>query len=264
MGMYLPYSSADFSFGRRISNTFFYRFINKEIGEIRIKTSRLIGRQSLSEYIEAQWKGDETMVELEYARNKRIGLSLNYWKGGVLVNDENGVVKQKLETEPYDPVYLAYVARRASSPAVIERADTPLALVNQRVSVWFADVQRYFSGIITAKGALEEQYYIMWDSEANNPEAVPDEVKLPLKDKTLSTTNDERWCLETELAIHTRRPRKAQFGSTANDLQIPLPLNSPLALLPTQPSPKKKRAKTKKSRAKFSRHFDDESDEYYD
>jgi hypothetical protein len=225
-----------------------------EIGEIRIKTSRLIGRQSLAEYIEAVWKGDETMIEMEYLRNRKIGLSLNAWKGGVLVNDENGHVKQKLESEAYEPAYLEYVARRASAPQVEPGAEAGLMeVVGQRVAVWFSDVKQYFCGLITAKGEGAEKYWILWDSDAGQPGAQPDEVTLSAKDRTTSAANAERWCWETELQILTRRPRKAQFGTVAGDLnQLPLPLNSPLALAPAKPTPKAKRSKSRKSRSKLS------------
>lgn len=238
---------------------FCYAFVVKEIGELRIKTQRLMGRQSLAEYIDAQWKGDEAMVEMEYSRNKKIGLSLNHWKGGVLVNDENGVVKQKLETEPLDPEYASYLVRRAATP--VSKEPVIVDPVGQRVSVWFADVKQYFSGLVTSRVTnVEDKFLILWDSDASNPDAQPDEVQLPTADKTTNASNNERWCFEVELQALTRRPMKAHFGPSTG-LQVPLPLNSPIALAPSRPAPKQQRKRGRKP--KFSRQFDSDSDEYY-
>lgn len=44
-----------------------------------------MGRQSLVEYINDQWKGDNRAIEHEYARNKAIGTFLGCWKSGMLV-----------------------------------------------------------------------------------------------------------------------------------------------------------------------------------
>ena len=219
-----------------------------------------MGRQSLAEYIESQWKGDENMVDMEYARNKKIGLSLNHWKGGVLVNDENRVVKQKLETEPLDPEYIAYLARRVITPVLAEPvfADP----VGQRVCVWFADVKQYFSGLVTSRASTgPHKCLILWDSDANNSGAHPDEVDLLPTDKTTNASNNERWCFETELQALTRRPMKAHFGPSI-ELQGPLPLNSPISLDPTRPSPKQQKRKRGR-KPKFSRQFDSDSDEDY-
>lgn len=217
-----------------------------------------MGRQSLAEYIEAQWKGDEAMVEMEYSRNKKIGLSLNHWKGGVLVNDENGIVKQKLESEPLEPEYATYLVRRAATP--VPQEPVLIDPVGQRVSVWFADVKQYFSGLVTARSSAAEKYLILWDSDAGNPEAQPDEVHLVHADKTTSVSNNERWCFEVELQTLTRRPMKAHFGP-ATGIQGPLPLNSPISLDPVRPSPKQQRKRGRKP--KFSRQFDSDSEEYY-
>jgi hypothetical protein len=216
-----------------------------------------MGRQSLVEYIEAQWKGDETIIEYEYARNKKIGLALNHWKGGVLVNDENGVVKQKLETDPLEPAYAAYLAYRSATPTPVE--PEVISPVGQRVSVWFSDVKQYFSGLVTAPGPAEGKFLIIWDSDASDPSAQPDEVELPIKDKTMQSSNDERWCFEAELQAHTRRPMKAHFGQVL-DLQGNIPLNSPLALAPGNPPPKKKKKRGRKSK---KASYDSEDDDEY-
>lgn len=70
----------------------------------------MMGRQSLAEY--ANWKGDEKMIEFEYQRNKYIGTKLNHWKGGVLVNDEEGQVKKMLSTLPLSKEYMDYLNER--------------------------------------------------------------------------------------------------------------------------------------------------------
>lgn len=231
----------------------------KEIGEIRIKTQRLMGRQSLVEYIEAIWKGDETIIEYEYARNKKIGLSLNMWKGGILVNDEKGVVKQQLETEPLEPAYSNYLAhynlKKANEPS--DAAPKEVDPVGQRVSVWFTDAHQYFTGLVTSRGDEEGKYMIVWDSDAGSPESEPTEVLLPKESKTLDEKNQERWCFEIELVAHTRRPMKAHFG-TAIDLHGNVPLNSPLALEPPKPVPpkKKKRGRPRK------KPVDDDDEDY--
>lgn len=218
-----------------------------------------MGRQSLAEYIEVQWKGDETMVEMEYARNKRIGLSLNHWKGGTLINDDAGVVKQRLESEPLDPEYAAYIAQRAITPVPKEPA--PIDPVGQRVSVWFADVKQYFSGLVVRRCEQQDRYMLRWDSNVHDPKAQDDEVQLLQTDKTLSTTNNERWCFEGELHAHTRRPMKAHFGN-AVDLQGQLPLSSPLSLTPNPPPPKKARKRARKVTTK-DKFYDSDSEEYY-
>ena len=58
-----------------------------------------MGRQSLVQYIEDGWKGNADDVAREYENNKRIGLELNCWKGGVLVNDAAGEVLKILAAE---------------------------------------------------------------------------------------------------------------------------------------------------------------------
>lgn len=216
-----------------------------------------MGRQSLAEYIEIQWTGDETMIEMEYGRNKKIGLSLNQWKGGTLINDDAGVVKQRLESEPLEPTYAAYLTRRAKTPSPVK--SNFLDPVGQRVCVWFADVKQYFSAFVVSPATERDRYILRWDSSIGDPEAQDDEVQLLQSDKTLNTANSERWCLEGELQAHTRRPMKAHFGSVL-DLQGNLPLNSPISLKPEPPAPKKTKKRTRKTAAS---RYDDDSDDYY-
>jgi hypothetical protein len=53
----------------------------QEATELRIKTARVMGRQSLVQYIDVKWKGTPADVEREYQRNKAIALKYNCWKG---------------------------------------------------------------------------------------------------------------------------------------------------------------------------------------
>jgi hypothetical protein len=54
---------------------------HQEATELRIKTARAMGRQSLVQYIDVKWKGSPADVEREYQRNKAIALKYNCWKG---------------------------------------------------------------------------------------------------------------------------------------------------------------------------------------
>lgn len=216
-----------------------------------------MGRQSLADYIEAQWKGDETLIEMEYTRNKKIGLSVNQWKGGALINDGAGVVKQKLESEPLEREHAAYLARRAKTPSPIK--STYLDPIGQRVCVWFADVKQYFAAFVVSAGSQPDRYMLRWDSSIDDPEAQDDEVQMLQSDKTLNPANSERWCLEGELQAHTRRPMKAHFGNVL-DLQGNLPLNSPISLTPQPAAPKSKKKRARKSA--FT-NYDDDDDDYY-
>jgi hypothetical protein len=56
-------------------------FPHQEATELRIKTARAMGRQSLVQYIDVKWKGSPADVEREYQRNKVIALKYNCWKG---------------------------------------------------------------------------------------------------------------------------------------------------------------------------------------
>lgn len=82
----------------------------KECTAIKAKANRMMGRQSLADYV--NWKGDEKMIEFEYQRNKAIGLHLNHWKGGVLVNDDEGKVKHMLDNEPISQEYANYLKEK--------------------------------------------------------------------------------------------------------------------------------------------------------
>lgn len=86
----------------------------QEEAELRVKTARLMGRQSLVRY--KNWKGDATAIAAEYdipiscycyllrltlryryAKNKELGLKLGSWKSGQLVADDGGEVEQALK-----------------------------------------------------------------------------------------------------------------------------------------------------------------------
>lgn len=43
------------------------------------------------------WKGNREAVDAEYEKNKAIGAKTGCWKGGVLVEDDNGSVRKALE-----------------------------------------------------------------------------------------------------------------------------------------------------------------------
>lgn len=61
---------------------------------IRLKTARLLGTQSLARHM--GWKGDAAAVQQEYEFHKRLGEELGCWKGGVLVENDQGSVAQAL------------------------------------------------------------------------------------------------------------------------------------------------------------------------
>jgi len=63
--------------------------------ELRIKTARLLGRQSIVAY--HGQKLTEEMIAREYEWNKALGEEVGCWKGGVLVNDDAGVVATRIE-----------------------------------------------------------------------------------------------------------------------------------------------------------------------
>lgn len=64
---------------------------------MRVKTSALIGRQSLKLY--KNWKGDEAAINREWKRNHEIGLEFNMWKGVLVCDDDGKVMKRIMETE---------------------------------------------------------------------------------------------------------------------------------------------------------------------
>lgn len=64
--------------------------------ELRVKASRLVGRQNLKAY--GGWKANAAMLDVERERNKAIAERLkadtgvDRWKGNVLVADDDGLV----------------------------------------------------------------------------------------------------------------------------------------------------------------------------
>jgi hypothetical protein len=63
--------------------------------ELRLKTIKLIGRQNLSSY--KNWKGGEEEIAEEYRKNKEIGQKFGCWKGGCLVNDDEGLIEESMK-----------------------------------------------------------------------------------------------------------------------------------------------------------------------
>jgi len=61
---------------------------------IRLKTARLLGTQSLARHM--GWRGDSIAVQKEYEFHKKLGEELGCWKGGVLVENDQGSVAQAL------------------------------------------------------------------------------------------------------------------------------------------------------------------------
>lgn len=85
----------------------FSNFLQKN-ADLRIKASRLIGRQNLKPY--AGWKADADMVSAEWQRNKSIAdrvkaeTGAERWKGNVLVVDDEGVIAAAIaESEARQP-----------------------------------------------------------------------------------------------------------------------------------------------------------------
>ncbi|CAL8462744.1 g2277 [Coccomyxa elongata] len=62
---------------------------------VRVKAARLLGSQSLARYV--GWKGNREAVEAEYSKNKELGERIGCWKGGVLVEDDDGSVRKALQ-----------------------------------------------------------------------------------------------------------------------------------------------------------------------
>eukprot|EP00803_Ostreobium_quekettii_P011397 evm.model.scf_473.1 EVM.evm.TU.scf_473.1 scf_473:766-1555(+) len=77
---------------QEISSTFL-----PEWGEqtIRLWTMRTLGSQSLARYM--AWKGSREDVEDERHKNRDLGKRLGCWKGGLLVEDDDGTVARELE-----------------------------------------------------------------------------------------------------------------------------------------------------------------------
>ena len=61
---------------------------------IRIKAARMLGTQSLARHV--GWKGDKATVDAEREKHRKLGERLGCWKGGVLVEDDNGSVAKAL------------------------------------------------------------------------------------------------------------------------------------------------------------------------
>ena len=59
--------------------------------ELRVKTGRVLGRQSVVRY--KGWKPNAAMVAAEFEANRRIGTATGMWKGS-LVADEGGEVEK--------------------------------------------------------------------------------------------------------------------------------------------------------------------------
>mmetsp|Transcript_2446 Transcript_2446/g.2732 ORF Transcript_2446/g.2732 Transcript_2446/m.2732 type:complete len:171 (+) Transcript_2446:1-513(+) len=62
--------------------------------ELRVKTQRLIGKQSLKWYIDQRWKGKKWHIGNEFRLNKALGTETGCWKNGMLVKDGEGVVER--------------------------------------------------------------------------------------------------------------------------------------------------------------------------
>ncbi|GAX81856.1 hypothetical protein CEUSTIGMA_g9284.t1 [Chlamydomonas eustigma] len=60
--------------------------------QIRARTSKLMGSQSLARY--SNWIGDKQAVQQEHERNKRLAEKLGCWKNGMLVENSEGSVKE--------------------------------------------------------------------------------------------------------------------------------------------------------------------------
>lgn len=61
---------------------------------IRIKAARMLGTQSLARHV--GWKGNRATVDAEREKHRQLGEKLGCWKGGVLVEDDNGSVAKAL------------------------------------------------------------------------------------------------------------------------------------------------------------------------
>lgn len=56
---------------------------------------------------------------MEFERNKEIGTMLGHWKGGMLINDDQGRVKQLLQTHPYPTATGKKLPQRPSGPTEV-------------------------------------------------------------------------------------------------------------------------------------------------
>eukprot|EP00884_Botryococcus_braunii_P004742 jgi/Botrbrau1/14269/Bobra.0368s0002.1 len=62
---------------------------------LRVRAARLLGSQSLARY--TNWRGSREAVEKEFQKNKELGERLGCWKGGILVEDNQGSVAAAFE-----------------------------------------------------------------------------------------------------------------------------------------------------------------------
>ncbi|PNH06432.1 hypothetical protein TSOC_007217 [Tetrabaena socialis] len=67
--------------------------------QLRTRAARLLGTQSLARYV--GWKGSAAEVEEVYERNKAIGAATGCWKGGILVEDDDGTLKKFMEQQQH-------------------------------------------------------------------------------------------------------------------------------------------------------------------
>mgnify|MGYP001054008170 CR=1 FL=1 len=56
---------------------------------------------------------------MEFERNKEIGSMLGHWKGGMLINDDQGRVKKLLQTHPYPESTGKKLPQRPSGPTEV-------------------------------------------------------------------------------------------------------------------------------------------------
>lgn len=132
-------------------------------------------------------------------------MNLSHWKGGVLINDDQGIVKKTLSEYPYPPGY----TNRAQSAAVElhatmtlsqeDRARNARDLIGKRVMVWFDNAKQYFGGLVTSFKEASNAFSVQWDPDESGISQCTD-VELDEKDRTTDPRNDERWCLERDLS----------------------------------------------------------------
>jgi len=68
-----------------------------------------------------------------------------------------------------------------------------MALVGQRVKVWFDDKKKEYTGLVSSYESTSELHTVVWDKGQGLPEdGSIEEVELNMNDKD-STTSDERW-----------------------------------------------------------------------
>jgi hypothetical protein len=133
-------------------------------------------------------------------------MKLSHWKGGVLINDDQGVVKKTLAEYPYPVGYVNQVAAAVATgaPEAVQMSQEELKqtardLIGKRVMVWFDNSKQYFGGLVTAFDELKKSYAVQWDPDESGISQLT-EVELSEKDRTTDPRNDERWCLERDLS----------------------------------------------------------------